>query len=144
MDDSYQEIKLNDSESDSDTEDVENSLLSKRSKELYGGRYDDFVKWRKTTQVETTNEKVLLDYFVHLSNKYKPNTLWTIFSMLKSMLLSKEDLNIESYQEVVKFLKGKQSSYKKRDKDEGVLKAQHIYGFLDNAPDDKYLAAKVI
>lgn len=91
------------------------------------------------------NEKVLVDYFEELSNKYAPSTLWVCYSMLKAMLSKKEGVNIEKYSELLKFIKNKQSlsNAKPRDKNAGVLKVQNVYDFINNAPDEKYLAAKV-
>ncbi|XP_051158529.1 uncharacterized protein LOC127279911 [Leptopilina boulardi] len=81
-------------------------------------------------------------YFSHLSNrmKIKASTLWSIYSMLKSSLKSKNDINIENYSKLTVFLKNQSKGY--RLKKSKILSNDEIEKFINEAPDQEYLAKK--
>lgn len=132
-------------ESDDEEENTESTNVEKLiSKSTYNNRYSDFVVWRTNMKIEKTTEKTLMDYFEHLSVKYTPSTLKTTHSMLKTMILSKEKINIEKFKDLNAFIKKKLEGFKPVPRCEGVLLIDHIRDFLNKAPNTKYLESKVI
>lgn len=99
------------------------------------------MEWASENKVKTISENVLLAYFKRLSDEMKPSTLWTTYSMIKSMLNIKNNTDISKYAKLQAFLKLKSSGYK--SKKSKVLTAKEINTFLLEAPDDKYLFTKV-
>jgi cytosine/uracil/thiamine/allantoin permease len=73
------------------------NLLPEKSSNRYWKEYEIFVKWRVDNSVSNYNEYVLLAYFEAKSKNLKSSTLWSIFSMLKSTLNVKHNINIETY-----------------------------------------------
>ncbi|KAI8419924.1 hypothetical protein MSG28_008542 [Choristoneura fumiferana] len=132
------------SSSDSDLE-LETAGLSKllpmKSKVKYLQAYDTFVKWKKKNQKDSLDESVFLDYFLELSDKRKPSSLWAIYSMLKCTIHLKHNISIQNYAKLTWFLKKKSRGYKCVVSKS--LTEENIKTFLRNAPDDIYLATKV-
>ena len=95
------------------------------------------VHWKKVK----TNERTLLAYFQFLSKKYKPSTLWTVHSKLKTMILHKEQIDIKKYTEVITFLKQNARGY--IGKKAAIFDAEEVKNFLAEALDEKFLADKV-
>lgn len=119
---------------------VEN-LLPTISKERYMKSYNDFIKWRAKKRVKSLSESVFLTYFSELSKKLQPSTLWSIFSMLRSVINTKHDVNIKNYTKLISFLKRQSDGFKcKKSK---VFTAKEVETFLNQAPDEIYLATKV-
>lgn len=54
--------------------------------------------------------EVLLSYFVDQAAKYAPSTLWATYSMLKSTISSKHNIDISRYLRLQAFLKKQISS----------------------------------
>lgn len=68
---------------------------------------------------------------------FKPTTLWSIYSMLKTNLLIKEKIDISKYRKLSVFLKQTNAGYQpNKTKSE-------IMNFLKKAPDNKFLMIKV-
>ncbi|KAJ8922304.1 hypothetical protein NQ315_004246 [Exocentrus adspersus] len=80
------------------------------------------MEWKKTNNVQQFSENVILLYFKELSSKYKSSTLWAQYSMLKSTLNIKHDMNISNYQVLL----------------------EDFSRFLNCAPDEKYLLVKAV
>lgn len=72
-------------------------LLPKKSKTLYESCYKTFQDWEKTSNTKSCSERVLLAYFKKLAEKYKPSTLWSNYSMLKTTIKIYEKLDITCY-----------------------------------------------
>jgi integrase len=87
------------------------------------------------------SENVFLAFFEEKSQVWKSSTLWSNFSMIKASLRIKNDVDIGKYHKLIAFLKRKNVGY--RAKKSKVLKREHIDRFLNEAPDAKYLMAKV-
>lgn len=99
------------------------------------------MDWRTLNNVKSFSENVLLPYFEELSTKYKPTSLWSHFSILKSTLNLKNNVKIDNYSKVRAFLKRKSEGFqKKRAK---TLTSDEINRFIKEAPDSIYLATKV-
>lgn len=117
------------------------NLLPQKSIKKYNKTYDDFLQWKSEKNAASFSETVLLAYFSEKAQKYKPSTLWSIYSMLKSTILTRNDINIQEYKKLTAFLKRKSEGF--RSKKSKVLNTKDVYSFLQNAPDDKYLLMKV-
>lgn len=116
-------------------------LLPAKSKKRYEEVFSKFMEWRTDNQVHSFSETVLLAYFAKLSETLKASTLWSIYSMLRSTLSVKNDIDISKYPKLRSFLKRKSSGFK--SKKSRTFSAQEINTFLTNAADSKYLLTKV-
>lgn len=67
-------------------ESVIENLLPSKSGNRYWKEYEIFIKWCEENSISVYNEYVMLAYFENISKKLKSSTLWSIFSMLKSIL----------------------------------------------------------
>lgn len=120
---------------------INENLLPSKSKQRYIATYDSFVQWKINKKANTFSEDVFLAYFGELAEKYKPSSLWAIYSMLKTTLMTKHCVNIKNYANLMAFLRKKSDGFiSKKSK---VLSAEHVEKFLNDAPDAKYLATKV-
>ncbi|XP_063370769.1 uncharacterized protein LOC134659092 [Cydia amplana] len=115
--------------------------LPTKSKEKYITTYENFISWRKEKNITSFCEDVLLLYFEEISAKYKPTSLWAFYSMLKCGLKRRHNVNIKEYSKLRAFLKKLSKGYEKEVKK--VLTFENVEKFIDEAPDDKYLATKV-
>lgn len=73
---------------------VVDDLLPSKSRPAYEKEYTLFQKWKRTKNVNTVNENIVLVYFSEKAKKCKPSTLWTYYSMLKSTILIHENRDI--------------------------------------------------
>lgn len=118
------------------------NLLPKISQKRYEISYNHFMNWRKTNNISTSfSENILMAYFEELSAEKKPNSLWTLYSMLGSTLSIYNDVNINNYLKLKALLKRNSNGYQpKRSK---TLTPEEINKFLYEAPDSIYLLTKV-
>ncbi|XP_063544508.1 uncharacterized protein LOC134752749 isoform X2 [Cydia strobilella] len=134
------------SSDDSDSEPLsvnttKNDIYPVKSKDRYIYAYENFITWRKDKNTDSLNEDVMLSYFEEMSAKYKPSTLWAMYSMLKCGLKRNHDICMENYRRVVALLRNLNKGYVcKKLK---ALSIENVEKFIDEAPDDKYLATKV-
>lgn len=119
---------------------VEN-LLPEASKKRYIKSYDDFMKWRTEKKIKSLSENVFIIYFNELSKKLQPSTLWSTYSMLKTTLNTRNNVNLKDFTKLIAFLKRQCDGFK--SKKSKVFTAQHIETFLNEAPDELFLATKV-
>ena len=117
-------------------------LLPRVSKQLYTASYNNFKKWRKENGSNSFCEDVMLAYFSFLSENYAPSSLWSFYSMLRATINTFDHIDISKYTRLLYFLKRKSLGY--RAKKSLVFTKDQISKFLCEAPDDTYLAAKVI
>ncbi|XP_063391498.1 uncharacterized protein LOC134677015 isoform X3 [Cydia fagiglandana] len=112
-----------------------------KSKDRYIYAYENFLTWRKDKNTDLLNEDIILSYFEEMSAKYKPSTLWAMYSMLKCGLKRNHNICMENYRRVVALLRNLNKGYVcKKLK---ALSIENVEKFIDEAPDDKYLATKV-
>lgn len=123
------------------SEDTIDDLLPTKSRKLYESTYDAFVQWKRFHKTKLTSESVVMAYFKELSEKYKSSTLWSIYSMLKATLRTKEKIDISNYHSFKAFMKETSSGF--ISKKSNVFSSENIEKFLSEAPNDKYLATKV-
>ena len=116
--------------------------LPRKSQQKYLNAYEHFDTWRNLNEVERRVDKeVLMAYFLDVSKHWKPTTLWARYSMIKSVLIQKFDVDIGQYKCLTKFLGNKSKGYKPRKAK--PLLAHNLKTFLNQAPDEKYLFTKV-
>lgn len=120
---------------------IEKETVPPRSKNKYVNCYETLVGWQKQQKTTSFDENVLLVYFKELSEKYSPGTLWPKWSMLKSILRIRHEININNYVTLKAFLRQKTRNYK--PKQAATFSYEEIHRFLDEAPDFIYLALKV-
>lgn len=118
-----------------------NSLLPVKSQSKYTSVYSNFNVWRKEKNLNSFSENVMLTYFTELSKRMKPSSLWAQYSMLKATINSNDSINIGEYKTLSSFLKKQASGF--RSKQSKILSAGEIWKFVNEAPDEKYLATKV-
>ncbi|XP_029171116.1 uncharacterized protein LOC114940557 [Nylanderia fulva] len=87
------------------------------------------------------SEKTLLAYFIELSKSNKPSTMWATYSMLKTTINIKNNININKYENLTSFLKTQSKGF--QSKKANTLTPEQIKKFLDEAPDQTHLATKL-
>ncbi|XP_045472763.1 uncharacterized protein LOC123679295 [Harmonia axyridis] len=117
------------------------NLLPEKSQNKYKTVYKNFQDWCSNKNIKSFTENVLLAYFSELSTKYKPSSLWTFYSMLRSTLDLNNSINIENYSKLRAFLK--RQSEKHVAKKAKTFTPEQLNNFINEAPDEKYLATKV-
>lgn len=117
------------------------SGLPEKSKDIYTKCYTDFIDWQKSKKNKSFEEPVLLAYFHQECQNLNSATLWSRYSMLKRMLMIKNNVDITTYAKLRSYLKNKHIGYK--PKKSKVLSTENIKKFLDEAPDNVYLGTKV-
>lgn len=117
------------------------NALPGKSKEKYYLQYNLFMDWCNSKNFKKYCDSVILSYLMELSEKYKSSTLWSIHSMLKATLLAKNGVDIGKYEKVTAFLKKQSFGYVA--KQSKTFTREEINKFLLEAPDEKYLMAKV-
>ncbi|XP_064212309.1 uncharacterized protein LOC135265892 [Tribolium castaneum] len=117
------------------------NLMPQKSKKQYEKQYKLFINWRQEKQTESFSKNVLLAYIQQLSTRMKPSSLWAIYSMLRTTLNLKNNIDISKYPKLCKFLKNKSSGY--NPKKSRILTPEQIKEFLCSAPDENYLFSKV-
>lgn len=124
---------------------TENSISQNRlpvnSRERYLLSHEKMVDWKNKTNTNSWSENVLLAYFSHLSKEKKPSTLWAVYSMIKSTINTKHNINIGTYSKLQAFLKRKSTGFK--SKKSKILTSEDIKKFLNEAPDNQLLMTKV-
>lgn len=66
----------------------------------------------KIKRIDSFTESVFLAYFDEMSKKYKSSTLWSIYSMLKTTIKTKHEVQIKTFTNLTSFLKRLSSGYK--------------------------------
>lgn len=117
------------------------NLLPEKSKSLYLKAYTAFRNWCITNKATTISENVLLAYFSKYASDKKASSSWAHYSMLKSTILLKENINISKYFKLIAFLKKQNVNY--TPKKSSVFTQDEITNFITHAPDDCYITAKV-
>lgn len=131
---------------DSDLEEAAERALAKLvpavSKGKYEKAYEKFRQWCCEKKVKTIDESKLMVYFDVELEKFQASTAWSTYSMLKAMLRVKDNIDIGKFNNLRALLKRKGDDY--LAKKSRILYIGEMYRFLKEAPDDVYLAAKVI
>ena len=116
------------------------NLLPPKSKEIYKKAYNKFTAWRIEKKAPIS-ENVILAYLKELSKTVKPPTLWSTYSFLKCTIQLYDKVNISKFPQIFQFLKRTSEGY--IPKKAKVFKDEEIETFLNEAPNEKFLATKV-
>lgn len=116
-------------------------LLPSKSKDRYEKTYSAFEDWCSFKNVKVVTEEVLLAYFAEKTNHYKSSSLWSMYSMLKSTLLLKKNVDIKKFPKLIAYLKRKSVGY--QAKKSKTFSRAEIDQFLIEAPDKEFLMMKV-
>lgn len=73
---------------------AENGLLPPKSRERYLITYNNFEAWKTRRNTQSFSENVLMAYFNELRVKYKPSSMWSIYSMLKTTLKTNNEIDL--------------------------------------------------
>jgi hypothetical protein len=118
------------------------ATLPAKSKQRYNQAYDKFVEWQLENNAQNLfSENILLAYFREMSLKYCPTTLWSVYSMLRSLIYQKHKVHIKDYRELLTFLKSLGKGYKPTKAK--VFSDEEVAKFIQNAEDHTWLAHKV-
>ena len=103
------------------------------------------INWRQKKGTNSYKEEIFLAYFLELSKILKPNTpantLWSRFSMKKSMVKLKENIDIGKFFELTTFLKKQSVGFK--PKKANVFDKNDIAKIMLTAPNNIYLLIKI-
>lgn len=122
---------------------IHKETLPKKSADRYVLVYDTYKAWQiqHKSSLSSSHESNLIVYFKELSKKLKPPTLWSIWSMLKKTLNTKENVDLGRFQNLKSLMKQNSKGY--NPKKSAVLKWNEVMTFMKNATDMIYLASKV-
>lgn len=116
-------------------------ILPNKSASRYLQAYEVFKKWQASRRTTSFDEKVILCYFFQASKKYKPSTLWSIYSMLRKTFLWKENVDISKMSLLIAFVKTKNDGYV--PKKSNTFSSEQIQKFMVEAPNISFLGIKV-
>lgn len=139
---------MSDSDSDNPAEIYEAAntatlnLLPEKSRKIYLKQYEIFMEWCNIHKIKKLKEEVLLAFFLEKAKVSKSSTLWSVYSMLKSTIMVKNNIDISKFSKLNAFLKKQNVGYKA--KKSAVFTREDINKFLTEAPDKNYLMWKVI
>lgn len=117
-------------------------ILPKKSASRYLQAYAVFRKWQQSRKTDSFDEKVIMVYFSEAAKKYKPSTLWSMYSMLKKTLICKNNIDISKISQLIAFLKTFSSGFK--SKKSNVFCSEEVRRFMVEAPDISFLGIKVL
>lgn len=117
------------------------NLLPQKSAKLYDKQYKRFMSWCEEHSVQNYTENVLLGYFSERATTYNSASLWSLYSMIKSTLVIRNNVDISKFPKLIAFIKSKNAGYK--PKKSNIFTREEINKFLLEAPDHTYLMWKV-
>lgn len=119
-----------------------NYLLPTKSSIVYQAAYQKFIRWCDEKNVHNYSERALLEYFFELETKMKmkSSTMWSQYSMIRSLLNIKHGVDISKYLQLRAYLK-KQNEGHVPKKSRGFTKEQ-FEQFLYEASDERCLGHK--
>ena len=117
------------------------NLLPKKSRQIYLRQYDTFMEWCNMHKTKNLREEVFLAFFSEKAKIIKSSTLWSTYSMLKSTILVKNNIDISKFSKLIAFLKKHNVGY--QAKKSSIFTRNDVNKFLTEAPDDNYLMWKV-
>ena len=136
------EIDLRDKFEKFSEEDLYDFLLPQKTKHLYKRTYNNFKKWKNDKNYFDSSEKTVVSYFMSLSEKYSPNTLWSYYSMLKLCINICEKVDIKFYNTLIAYIKRVNDGYE--PKTSRILTEENMVDFLQSADDKQHFFHKVV
>lgn len=122
-------------------ENAAKNLLPQKSKKVYEKLYQRFMDWRNTNNISTFSENVLIAYFQELMETMKSSSIWTHYSIIKSLININHNIDISKYKKLQALLKRKSEGYV--GKKSKIFSPEQLKTFIDEAPDEIYLFIKV-
>ncbi|XP_063370647.1 uncharacterized protein LOC134658972 [Cydia amplana] len=116
-------------------------ILPEKSGHKYKKSYDSFMTWKSENNITSYSEDVLLKYYENLDSKFKPTTLWTEYSKLKSCLMFYNQIDISKYKKLTEFLKRKSNGFEA--KKAKIFTKDQLEKFIIEASDQFFLHIKV-
>jgi hypothetical protein len=117
------------------------SLLPAKSRELYEKTYNEFETWCTEQQITNYTEPVFLAYFLNIAQRGLIASLWPKFSMLKSTLYVKKNIDIGKFNKLIMNIKRQTEGHvPKKSK---VLEKEQVQKFILDAPNNLFLMTKV-
>lgn len=116
------------------------NTLPEKSKDKYIREYNLFKEWSSKNNVKNASENSILAYFYEKSKVLKSSSLWSKYSMLRTTLIMKNNVDIK-YPKLIAFLKRQADGYKPKKSE--TFTREDINKFLCEAPDNEYLLMKV-
>lgn len=122
---------------------IETKTLPNKSADRYVLVYDTYMKWKTENKnlLSSSEENNLVVYFNQLIKKLKPSTVWSVWSMLKKTLSTRDNIDMSRFQRLRSIVKANAKGYKPTKS--FIFKWQDILKFINNESDYVYLAAKV-
>ena len=122
---------------------IQSETLPQKSGNRYLLAYNVYKKWKQDNQTNLSSceENNLVVYFKGLQQKLKPSTIWSLYSMLKSTLNTRDNIDISKFARLRSLLKKFSVGYKPTQSK--TFTWSEIEKFLNEAPDQLYLARKV-
>lgn len=122
---------------------VVNNLIPTKSSSVYKAAFERFQAWCNEKNIKNNSENVLLAYFSELRSKHKMkgSTMWSHYSMIRSMLNIRQGFDISKYLKLRAYLKKQNEDY--IPKKAKVFTREQFEKFLFEAPDHQYLGSKV-
>ena len=115
-------------------------MLPDKSKQKYINAFNKFEKWRIEKNTGIT-ENILIAYFSELSKDFKPSSLWSNYSMLRSTININHNVDITKFTKLISFLK--KNEYWLQTKEIKYTDRRECKQLFTQAPDYTYLVEKV-
>jgi hypothetical protein len=110
-------------------------------RELYEKTYNEFETWCTEQQITNYTEPVFLAYFLNIAQRGLIASLWPKFSMLKSTLYVKKNIDIGKFNKLIMYIKRQTEGHvPKKSK---VLEKEQVQKFILDAPNNLFLMTKV-
>lgn len=117
------------------------SLLPTKSRDLYEKTYNEFDTWCTEQHITNYTEPVFLAYFLNIAQRGLIASLWPKFSMLKSTLYVKKNIDIGKFNKLIMYIKRQTEGHvPKKSK---VLEKEQVQKFILDAPNNLFLMTKV-
>lgn len=122
---------------------VEN-LLPTKSSSVYESAFKRFQTWCDEKKTKNYSENVIIAYFSELKSKQnmKSSTMWSQYSMVRSILNLRHGIDISKYLKLRAYLKKQNEGYV--PKKARVLTREEFDSFITEAPDEVYLGIKIV
>lgn len=123
---------------------VQLGLLPEKSRQLYEAQWDAYVKWCQANRILRENystDESIFNYTSSLLEKLAPTTVRSRLAMLKATIFAHDDVKPVTIK-AEKLLDLKDKKYQKKKSE--VFTRDEINKFLEQAPDEEFLLAKVI
>ena len=122
---------------------AEAEIIPEKSKKRYYQVYEVLLRWQELhNSTGEFSDRVLLEYFKEQSATKKPTTLWSTYSMLRSVIKIENKVDISKNSNMMAFIRNKNKGYEPEKTK--VFEEKHIAEFFEEAPDDdEWLPVKV-